>query len=128
MIYGVCARVGKGNERACTTSAASVGSLPISVIAIAISAAIAAAAGAAVFASATAAASVVTAAASVTTAITAASDCFIVAISLLEKILCVPLTWHYESEKGQGSALVGRRLCFCEQLAAPPLPWPSGLC
>ena len=90
-----CERLGKGNERACTTSAASAGSVSVSVIAI--SAAIAAAAGA-VIASAAAAASVTNAAA-------AASDCCTVAISLRENIPGVPLTWHDESEKGQGSII-----------------------
>ena len=91
-----CARLGTGNKRACTTFAASVGLVPVS--AIAISAAIAAAAGAAVIASAAASASVTTAAA-------AASDCCTVAISLRENIPGVPLTWHDEREKGQGSII-----------------------
>jgi len=82
-----CARLGKGDKRACTTFAAPVCLVPVSVIAIAISAAVAAAAGAAVIASAAAAASVTTAAAA-----SAASDCCTVAISLREKILDLSLT------------------------------------
>ena len=95
----------KGNERACTTSAASVGLVPVSVVAITISAAIAAAAGAAVIASAAAASSVTNAA--------AASECSTTAISLREKIPGVLPTWHYESKKELGSIIGTDVTCSC---------------